>query len=29
MGEMNNDIVDGGYVEKSRYAMLAKWFSRD
>lgn len=29
MGEMNNDIVDGGYVEKSRYAMIAAWFRRD
>jgi hypothetical protein len=29
MGEMNNDIVDGGFVEKSRYARFAAWFSRD
>lgn len=29
MGEINNDIVDGGYVEKSRWLAFAGWFNRD
>ena len=29
MGEMNNDVIDTGFVEKSRYAMIAAWFRRD
>jgi len=28
-GEMNNDIVDGGFVEKSRWLAFASWFNRD
>jgi hypothetical protein len=29
MGEINNDIVDGGFVEKSRWLAFAGWFNRD
>lgn len=28
-GEMNNDVVEGGYVEKSRLQLFAGWFNRD
>ena len=29
LGEMNNDIVDGGYVEKSRWQVISGWLNND
>jgi hypothetical protein len=29
LGEMNNDIVDGGYVEKSKWQAIAGWLNSD